>query len=203
MICLLPTIRYIFNVRCWEILTCNFLVGSVYSPGVLVYIDSRKSSARDQCSMPLKFCDCPSLPICIIMESNREVIYQESVSPRLIITLWYHKSSNIQHFAKCIFCSVWGKTFVWFFSKGTFEISHKILKPYTTKYAFTVIWFCVSVTISFKCVVIPPSMTGPMWLYTDRLDNHAYDLPFLAMGHVAQQRLLRYNRHTLSWSKVS
>ena len=46
-------------------------------------------------------------------------------------------------------------------SKGTFEISHKILNPYTAKCAFYCLVFCVWVTISLNCDVISLSETGP------------------------------------------
>ena len=35
-------------------------------------------------------------------------------------------------------------------SKGIFEISHKILNPHPTKYAFNWLYFCVCFTISLN-----------------------------------------------------
>ena len=53
-------------------------------------------------------------------------------------------------------------------SKGTFEISHKILNPYTATYAFHCFsFFCVWVTTSFNCDIISLSETGP-WIAMSR-----------------------------------
>ena len=46
-------------------------------------------------------------------------------------------------------------------SKVPFEISHKILNPYTAKYAFYCLVFSVWFTISLNCDVISLSETGP------------------------------------------
>ena len=51
-------------------------------------------------------------------------------------------------------------------SKSTFEISHKILNPYTAKYAFYCHVLLVSVTVSLNCDVISLSETCPCCSFT-------------------------------------
>ena len=49
----------------------------------------------------------------------------------LITNQRYRKSHTKLKSTKCIFCGWWVQNFMW-----TFEISHKILNPYTANYAF-------------------------------------------------------------------
>ena len=66
----------------------------------------------------------------------------------------------IYHLVKCIF-AVYGFKILCEISKGTFDISHK-LWTHTPQYVhFTVLYFCVWVTISLNCDVISLSETGP------------------------------------------
>ena len=46
-------------------------------------------------------------------------------------------------------------------SKSTFEISHRILNPYTVKYAFYKLNLYVRFTISLNCDVMCLNETGP------------------------------------------
>ena len=52
-----------------------------------------------------------------------------------VITLRYRKLSNVWHLLNAYF-AVYGFQILCEISKGTFEISQKILKPYTAKYTF-------------------------------------------------------------------